>query len=124
MRFFRTATGVERPYPYQDRFANADEPPELLDVPTGVGKTATAILGWLYRRRVHASEQIRRTTPRRLVYCLPMRTLVEQTESNARQWLTNLGLGDADRGGVGVHVLMGEGPKLLSGIATRNATPS
>ncbi len=91
------------PYPYQERFANDDDLPELLNVPTGVGKTATVVLGWLYRRRVHANKQIRCTTPRRLVYCLPMRTLVEQTERESRRWLSNLGLGES----VDVHLLMG-----------------
>ena len=44
--FFRTATSVEWPYPYQERRATAptDKFPELLDVPTGLGKTAAAVL--------------------------------------------------------------------------------
>src|SRR5690606_28603756 len=47
-------------------------------------------------------------TPRRLLWCLPMRVLVEQTEENIRGWLTNLGVGgDAGSGKVSVHVLMG-----------------
>lgn len=37
--------------PYQVQFANDVELPSLLNVPTGTGKTATAILGWLHRRR-------------------------------------------------------------------------
>ena len=40
---------------------------------------------------------------RRLVYCLPMRTLVEQTQAAAQVWLRNLGQ-DTD---VRVHILMG-----------------
>lgn len=87
--FFKQATGC-RPYPYQCAFAQDGELPELLNVPTGVGKTATAILGWLYRRR-HADQAIREMTPRRLVYCLPMRTLVEQTRDCAIRWLDRLG---------------------------------
>lgn len=31
-----------------------------------------------------------RLAPRRLVYCLPMRTLVEQTESEMRRWVGNM----------------------------------
>ena len=95
--FFKQATGRDR-YPYQRAFAEDGELPDLLNVPTGVGKTATAILGWLYRRRTRPE-----STPRRLVYCLPMRTLVEQTEREARRWLGNLSL-DVE---VGLHVLMG-----------------
>lgn len=85
-----TRSGGVVPYPYQVQFANDVELPSLLNVPTGTGKTATAILGWLYRRRFHADEAVRQATPRRLVYCLPMRTLVEQTRDNAVMWLDRL----------------------------------
>lgn len=56
--FFRQATSSpdepqERtPYPYQTAFAESESMPELLNVPTGVGKTAAAVLVWLYRQRV------------------------------------------------------------------------
>ncbi len=106
--FFRSATKTSTqpdgraPYPYQTAFADAETLPELLNVPTGVGKTATAILGWLYRRR-EAAIEIRLKTPRRLVYCLPMRTLVEQTQESAKDWLNNLDLSAE----VGIHILMG-----------------
>jgi CRISPR-associated endonuclease/helicase Cas3 len=94
--FFRTATGDRQPYPYQERFAEANPLPHLLRAPTGAGKTATAVLGWLWRWK---SKQP--NTPPRLVYCLPMRVLVEQSEREARKWIKNLGLD------VQVHVLMG-----------------
>jgi CRISPR-associated endonuclease/helicase Cas3 len=97
---FQAAEGVP-PFPYQQDLANNDWP-DLLTVPTGAGKTAAAVLTWLWRRR-YAPPDVRARTPRRLVYCLPMRTLVEQTERNARGWLERLGLTDA----VGVHVLQG-----------------
>src|SRR6185312_11935429 len=49
--------------------------------------------------------------PRRLVWCLPMRVLVEQTESVVREAIERLGLlwapNTPHRGRVGVHVLMG-----------------
>jgi CRISPR-associated endonuclease/helicase Cas3 len=107
--YFRKATrsGFEpngrTPYPYQVRFAESDELPQLLNVPTGIGKTATAILGWLYRRRFHPDERIRNGTPRRLVYCLPMRTLVEQTYACTKTWVGNLSLEES----VSVNLLMG-----------------
>lgn len=66
------------PYPYQRVLAEAEQLPEVLVAPTGAGKTAAAILGWLYRRRF-ADHETRRATPRRLIFCLPMRTLVSQT---------------------------------------------
>jgi CRISPR-associated endonuclease/helicase Cas3 len=96
--FFGTATGGREPYPYQERFAEAHALPHLLRAPTGAGKTATAVLGWLWR---WVSKQP--NTPRRLVYCLPMRVLVEQSEREAGDWIENLGLTDQ----IKVHVLMG-----------------
>jgi CRISPR-associated endonuclease/helicase Cas3 len=96
--FFKQATG-NTPFPYQQRLAEQDV--DLLDVPTGLGKTAAAVLGWLWRRR-YANPQTRKCTPRRLVYCLPMRVLVEQTTRSAQRWIEKLRLED-----VGVHQLMG-----------------
>lgn len=98
--FFKQATG-KSPYPYQAAFARADALPHLLEVPTGAGKTATAVLGWLWRR-LHGSVEIRQATGRRLVFCLPMRSLVEQTQRESNKWLAALGVHD-----VKVHVLMG-----------------
>jgi len=64
--FFKAAKGFsDNPYPYQERLAT-ESFPELLDVPTGLGKTAAAILGWLWRRRFHHDAKIRSSTPRRL----------------------------------------------------------
>lgn len=107
--FFNTATG-KNPFPYQVRLA--ESPPDLplvIDAPTGSGKTAAVILAWLWRRKF-ADKKIRDSTPRRLVYCLPMRVLVEQTITNANGWLKNCELlaekpGDKDK--IAVTVLMG-----------------
>ena len=89
-QFFSQATNGDVPLPYQVRFATESTTvPCLLDVPTGLGKTAAAILSWVWRRRF-ADESIRKQTPRRLVYCLPMRVLVEQTYSEAVKWLDRL----------------------------------
>ncbi len=96
--FFRKATGNTDPYPFQQRFAEAGELPHLLRAPTGSGKTATAVLGWLWR-----VESRKPDTPRRLVYCLPMRVLVEQSEREIRRWIENLALAKQ----VEIHVLMG-----------------
>lgn len=85
---FKRATGNE-PFPYQWRLASADPLPVLLDVPTGAGKTAAAVLGWVWRRRL-AGKEVRARTSRRLVYCLPMRVLVEQTYDNTCNWLRAL----------------------------------
>jgi len=96
--FFKKATGHEHgPFPYQCRLALNDTLPALIDIPTGAGKTAAVILAWLWRRRF--DEKFKDKTPRRLVYCLPMRVLVEQTRDNAIQWLNNVGMlaGKADK---------------------------
>ena len=82
-------TTEQDPYPYQIRFATGEKLPDLVDVPTGVGKTAMAVLGWLWRRRF-ADTAVRTATPRRLVYCLPMRVLVEQTVENSEKWINAL----------------------------------
>lgn len=87
---FKRATGNE-PFPYQKEMAGAQALPSVLEVPTGLGKTAAAILAWLWRKRF-APEEVRKAAPRRLVYCLPMRVLVEQTRDFAVTWLYNLGL--------------------------------
>ncbi len=107
--YSRGNTRVE-PYHYQCRLA--DEPwPDLVNVPTGMGKTAAVVLAWLYKRgwrRGDRAETPNVKTPRRLVWCLPMRVLVEQTETNIRNWLQSLGLlGEAGEGRVSVHQLMG-----------------
>ncbi|MBI4192433.1 MAG: CRISPR-associated helicase Cas3' [Betaproteobacteria bacterium] len=108
--FFRQATRSEAiprglsPLPYQRRLAEGSWP-DLLDIPTGLGKTAAVILAWVWKRRGAKPDP---ETPRRLVYCLPMRVLVEQTCTNVETWLKNLGLIDnVGNGKVSVHVLMG-----------------
>lgn len=106
--FFRTATGNAQrgepgkdPYPYQSRLAR-EGLPSALEIPTGAGKTAATILAWLWRA-CYADAATRATTPRHLLYILPTRTLIEQTEAQVQAWLSELHL-VAD---VELHVLMG-----------------
>jgi len=86
---FQSATG-NTPYDYQSRLAGNDSGTacrsQLISIPTGLGKTAAVVLAWLWNR-VHLQNP---EWPRRLVYCLPMRTLVEQTETEVRKWLLRL----------------------------------
>ena len=90
--FFKTATGLQTgPYEYQTNLAGCERLPEILAVPTGCGKTAAAVLSWAWRRRECPDSGIRRRTPRRLVYCLPMRSLVEQAHDDIVEWFVNLG---------------------------------
>src|SRR5260370_4604274 len=94
---FTQATTNPVPLPYQKRLALGEPFRSLLDVPTGLGKTAAAILAWTWRRRF-SNETIRSNSPWRLVYCLPMRVLVEQTFTETVRSLDRLGLlaGDAE----------------------------
>ena len=87
--FFRIATG-NAPYDYQSRLAGNDSGTacrsQLINIPTGLGKTAAVVLAWLWNRVQLQNPK----WPRRLVYCLPMRTLVEQTQIEVQKWLQNL----------------------------------
>jgi len=94
--FFTAATG-RSPYQYQLDLTLAERPPDVLAVPTGSGKTQALVCAWLFNRLVQQH------APRRLVYALPMRTLVEQTAQVMRELLERLGLAED----VGLHVLMG-----------------
>lgn len=100
--FFQDLTGFP-PYPYQERLA-AGEWPQLLDVPTGLGKTAAVVVAWLHRLLAPGS-----SASRRLVYCLPMRVLVEQTAEAARLWCERAQpyFEERDLATPTVHLLMG-----------------
>jgi CRISPR-associated endonuclease/helicase Cas3 len=113
--FFQEATGHE-PFDYQRRLTNGETGgdsgtachSQLINIPTGLGKTAAVVLAWLWNR----AQLQKADWPRRLVYCLPMRTLVEQTRDNVRGWLQNLDNLEWDRVNshkdkVGLHILMG-----------------
>ncbi|MBX3131252.1 MAG: CRISPR-associated endonuclease Cas3'' [Polyangiaceae bacterium] len=72
-----------------------------------MGKTLGVLAAWSWHRVALGQSN----WPRRLVWCLPMRVLVEQTEAVVRQALDRVhrlwpGRGDHP-GKVGVHVLMG-----------------
>lgn len=127
LTIFKNATDLPAPYDYQCRLAcGPDAIPEapdtlrhgsecmslLINIPTGLGKTAAVVLAWLWNRVLQPDAEARRPWPRRLVYCLPMRTLVEQTRDNVKTWLGNLGdrewnPGSPHNGKVGLHVIMG-----------------
>jgi len=80
----------------------------LIRIPTGWGKTLGVLAAWTWHRVVQKNND----WPRRLVWCLPMRVLVEQTESEVRSALQQLdilwdGQNTTHDGKVGVHLLMG-----------------
>ena len=58
---------------------------KTLIIPTGFGKTAAVLAAWIWK----IGHQKDPETPRRLVYCLPMRSLVEQTATAAQTWISN-----------------------------------
>lgn len=82
--WFEFITG-KPPFFYQQQLATAVEMPIVLDVFTGAGKTAAIVMAWFWRRR-YAGLSVRTQTPRRLIYVLPMRTLVEQTHTTIQEW--------------------------------------
>ncbi len=100
-QFYEQATDFG-PYDYQRRVAE-EGLPELMKIPTGCGKTEAVGLGWLYRRRFHPDAKVRAATPHWLVVALPMRTLVEQTDSRFKRWLQQLNLSND----VGLHIVQG-----------------
>ena len=99
--FAKSFADGRHPYDYQRRLACGDREQgqseaawlqqsapcvsRLISIPTGLGKTAAVILAWLWNRQQKDS-----TWPGRLVFCLPMRTLVEQTRDECRRWLLRL----------------------------------
>lgn len=86
--WFKAITADE-PYPWQVDLGAQDVCADrILRIPTGFGKTAGTALAWLHNRCVRGDER----WPSRLVFCLPMRVLVEQTESVLEQWVKRANL--------------------------------
>ena len=102
---YRRALGADlHPDRWQVALAT-DAWPRVLVAPTGSGKTAAVTLGWAAHRLRDPDN-----TPRRLVWCLPMRTLVEQTADAVEGWFGKLAASDGNGRlprPADVHVLMG-----------------
>lgn len=107
-RFFEQATG-RRPFPFQTRLGTGDWP-ELIDVPTGLGKTGAVTIAWLHRQLLGEDD-----ASTRLVWCLPMRVLVEQTLTAIAGWVENVRPAFEDRGRPvpTVEMLMGGSTRAL-----------
>ncbi|HET9049873.1 MAG TPA: DEAD/DEAH box helicase [Chiayiivirga sp.] len=97
--FFRAATGGFKPYEWQSLLASEGFP-DVLAVPTGLGKTEAA-LAWAWRLLVDKKPE-----PRHLVICLPMRSLVTQTVQRLRVYFDAL-RAEKPEIDVTVHQLMG-----------------
>ena len=106
--FFQQTTTLRQPYAWQRALARESPKNRLIRIPTGFGKTLGVLSAWIWNRVRRHDE----SWPRRLVWCLPMRVLVEQTRDEAENCLKRLGIlwdGDSQSrsGLVGVHLLMG-----------------
>jgi CRISPR-associated endonuclease/helicase Cas3 len=71
----------------------------LIRIPTGLGKTEGVLTAWSFHRISRNDDR----WPRRLIWCLPMRVLVEQTEQVARQLVAKMPVTRAPE----VHLAMG-----------------
>ncbi len=105
--YFRTLATFDA-HPWQRELGEASVATDrLLRIPTGFGKTLGVLGAWLFHRLERGDD----AWPRRLVWCLPMRVLVEQTEAEVRAALQRVARLWDERtshdGKVGVHVLMG-----------------
>ena len=103
---YRLALGADHQPDAWQRALATNAWPRVLIAPTGSGKTAAVTLGWAAHRLQRPED-----TPRRLVWCLPMRTLVEQTADAVREWFGRISAATNDDDRVprpgDVHVLMG-----------------
>lgn len=112
--FFRIAMLDETiRHDYQERLAGlwddrlASPTSLAITAPTGAGKTAAVTLAWLWNRCATARLDSQTFWPRRLVYCLPMRTLVTQTRGEIDRWLFNLKEASLIGQDVAAYTLMG-----------------
>ncbi len=97
--FFELATNGFAPYRWQLQVA-VDGLPDVLPVPTGLGKTEVA-LAWAWRLLIDKKQE-----PLHLVVCLPMRSLVTQTVQRLKSYFDALKASRPEID-VAVHQLMG-----------------
>lgn len=89
VEFFEECTG-HRPYPWQIELARRacrGEWPEIVDVPTGLGKTATLLVA-VYAAVYQASGRHSRprVVPQRIVHVVNRRSVVDQTQDEVARW--------------------------------------
>lgn len=98
--WFTTVTGHPAPLQWQRELAREGNCRDrLIRIPTGLGKTEGILATWSYHRIFRGADD----WPRRLVWCLPMRVLVEQTEEAARRLVSRM----PEEVRPSVHVAMG-----------------
>jgi len=96
---FEQLTG-NKPFPWQEALAEETNcRNRVIRIPTGLGKTQGILAAWSYHRISRKDD----LWPRRLIWCLPMRVLVEQIEQVAKQFVDSIPLNQRPE----VHVAMG-----------------
>ncbi|PFG73084.1 type I-G CRISPR-associated helicase/endonuclease Cas3g [Tepidiforma thermophila] len=116
--FFREVTGRE-PFPWQVRLAEqlcTGNPPALVDVPTGLGKTSV-IIAWAFALAAELEGRAERRLPLRLVYVVDRRVIVDSTYELARRLVERLDPA-APAGPVAARVAA-----ALQGLAGADARP-
>ena len=103
--FFQKVTGNPPRHWQSDLAADPRCVDRMIYAGTGLGKTLAVLLAWAYHRQVIADPQT--PWPRRLVWCLPMRVLVEQTAAEAQKVLAIAAEVTGAASPVPVHTLMG-----------------
>lgn len=84
--WFALITGHSAPHAWQADLIGAEIRDRLIRIPTGMGKTEGVIAAWSRHRILNQDPR----WPLRLVWCLPMRVLVEQTEQVARSLVARM----------------------------------
>lgn len=101
-QWFAKLTGHESPRSWQGSLvAEQTCRDRLIRIPTGLGKTEGVLAAWSYFRIGKNDDR----WPRRLIWCLPMRVLVEQTREVARNLADRIPVPKGNR--PTVHVAMG-----------------
>lgn len=98
--WFGELTGHATCWPWQEMLGtDRNCRNRVVRIPTGLGKTEGVLTAWSFHHIMQADNH----WPRRLVWCLPMRVLVEQTEYVARSLAEKMPAGNRPD----VYVVMG-----------------
>lgn len=102
--WFHRLTGHPKPRHWQLELAQDQNlRSRMIRIPTGMGKTEGVLSAWSYHRLNRGDE----SWPRRLVWCLPMRVLVEQTREVARSLADAINETLPGEHHIDVHAIMG-----------------
>jgi CRISPR-associated endonuclease/helicase Cas3 len=113
---FSALQGGNEPFPWQERLFRefvTGRLPAALDLPTGLGKTSVMAI-WLIARAL-ADDDARNNLPRRLVYVVDRRAVVDQATAEAEKIREGLGQSGLDlerlglgKGGLPISTLRGQ----------------